>query len=352
MVEKLGGEQLIGDGYRDEEDADTTRNELRKLFQIEIVARKMLEQPEKFLTGPEWIAELGEMGQSLALSPDGKLLAIGMAESEQGIRVLSTENGTERRRLQLAGRRVSVVFTDSDQKLICAPSYHGKSVLVWPGEQGDVAKHVLPTRAAIFPARTDDRIAIIDRDLLKWLEFPSGTMLWGRRQPDRWSHILTISPDVSLMATGYGGSKRIALIDAANGEYRFFLVGHATAPSKLSFSNDSRLLVSVGDDNRVFIWNVSEGKAVREFRGDDARIGAVAFAHDDQSFFAASARGRASVVAAYSVADGHPRFGIKYTGNWIHAAVPSADGRFLYLMIQHGGGRAGWKSRIECWKLP
>jgi len=312
----------------------------------------VLKKPETFLEDPEWKVELGEFGHSLALSPDGKLLAIGMADEGDGVRVLCAENGTERRRMELAGRYMNVAFTNPDQKLICAPRMDGKSVLVWPGEQGDVAKHVLPTRAAIFPARTDDRIAIIDRDLLKWLEFPSGTMLWGRRQPDRWSHILTISPDVSLMATGYGGSKRIALIDAANGEYRFFLVGHATAPSKLSFSNDSRLLVSVGDDNRVFIWNVSEGKAVREFRGDDARIGAVAFAHDDQSFFAASARGRASVVAAYSVADGHPRFGIKYTGNWIHAAVPSADGRFLYLMIQHGGGRAGWKSRIECWKLP
>ena len=43
MVEKLGGEQLIGDGYRYRDDADTTRNELRKLFQIESSEENVLE---------------------------------------------------------------------------------------------------------------------------------------------------------------------------------------------------------------------------------------------------------------------------------------------------------------------
>jgi len=349
MVEKLGGEQLIGDGYRYEDDADTTRNELRKLFQVERTARKTLEQPETFLKGPEWIAELGESGQSLALSPDGRLLAIGMAERGQDIRVLCTEDGTERRRLQLAGRRVSVAFTDPDQKLICAPSYDGKSVLVWPGEQGRIATHVLQTNGAIIPARTDERIAVIDSRSLAWLEFPGGTIVWKQDYRNRSPYILAISPDTAWMATNDGWSKEIRLIDTTNGNQRFSLVGHASAPPKLSFSNDSSLLVSVAHDNRVFIWSVSDGKAVKELRGNNVRFGPVVFAPDAQSFFAGSGYG---VLAAYAVSDGHPRFGIRYTGNWIHAAVPSADGNYLYLMIQHGGGRAGWKSRIECWKLP
>ncbi len=352
MVEKLGGEQLIGDGYRDEEDADTTRNELRKLFQIEIVARKMLEQPEKFLTGPEWIAELGEMGQSLALSPDGKLLAIGMAESEQGIRVLSTENGTERRRLQLAGRRVSVVFTDSDQKLICAPSYHGKSVLVWPGEQGKTATHVLQTNGAIIPARTNERIAVIDSRSLAWLKFPSGTVVWKQEYRNRSPYILAISPDTAWMATNDGWSKEIRLIDTTNGNQRFSLVGHASAPPKLSFSNDSSLLVSVAHDNRVFIWSVSDGKAVREYRGDNVRFGPVVFAPDAKCFVARAGYG---TLATYTVSDGQPKFGIRYKGNW-REAMPSADGKYLYLMIDKTGSRGSrrnaWMTRIECWKLP
>ncbi|HRX77468.1 MAG TPA: hypothetical protein P5307_00315 [Pirellulaceae bacterium] len=353
MVGKFRGESLLRKYYRYEDEADITRHQLRKLFQVKSEPETVLQVPDTFLSEPVWKVELGELGSSFAISADGKLLAIGMATKGQGARILAADSGAEVHRIPSDGRQLSVVFTDKAQLLLCASDGQANSILVWSNEQGETTEHTLSANTLLIPGRTGERVAAVDTTSLAWLEFPSGETVWEQKWRARWVPLIAISSDACWMATNDGWSKEISLIDTTTGQHRFTLAGHASTPSKLCFSNDGKRLVSTGEDNRVFIWHVSEGTPVARYRGNNVRHGPVALTIDAQTFFATAGHG---VLAAYDVAGGRPQYGIKFNGNWIHAAVPSLDGTYLYLMIQQIDpvllSSRGSTSRIECWKLP
>jgi hypothetical protein len=354
MVEKLGGgDKLIPAGYRYEDHADTTRGQLRVLFQIKQNSEiSILNPPEKFLQEPEWKTELDALGSSLDVSDDGKLLAIGFAKDGQDVRIISADKGTVVARLPIAGQEVRVVFATRSHELVCAPG-SGKTVQIWSDSGGKTASHVMQIHSSVRPSRRLDRAAALGNESLAWLELPGGKALWKQDFRKRLFSAFQISPDASFIACNDGWSKDIDIIKTAEGQHHYSLSGHAAAPSKLGFSRDSELLISTADDSRVIIWSLAEGKSIATYRGQAVRFGPLAFNSDGQSFFASPVHGQ---LASYSVANGDPQFGIKFFGNWIAFAVTSADDKRLYLMIQHTGSESlsssVSKSRIECWKLP
>jgi WD40 repeat protein len=105
---------------------------------------------------------------------------------------------------------------------------------------------------------------------------------------------LAWSPDGKWLAyAGHGrltlegpSRDRILLLDSSNGEAVRDLIGHEGAVRILTFSPDSRKLVSVSDDRIVRLWETDTGKQLRTWRagkdhlGTDMSFGDVTFSPD------------------------------------------------------------------------
>ena len=379
-VGKLGGEHAIADGryYRGTE--ELVRKRLREQFQIASVAELELATPKELADKPEWSIDLGALGHRLAISPDGKHLAVGMDRQEPltGMRVLDAANGQERFRTNLPGGPAEVFFVGTNAQLV-GTAMHGRQLALWSGKNGETSSLQLPAFVLFWPALTGLRAVGFGTSSFAWLEFPSLTKRWGQPRRMRLPPHVAIAPDGTWIAVHDGWEPKIDILETGKGEKRGTLIGHAANPRKMVASPDSQMIASVGDDNRLIIWNAATQKVILRLLGkrepltrggvvgfDRAPIpdgaatmwGPLAFSADSKSFFACPENG---VLGRYSVADGKPQFGLKLPGHRIEDAVASADRQLVFVMIRKalpspGGERfdhqTQWTSRVECWRLP
>lgn len=389
-IGKLGGENAIADGryYRGTE--EFVRKRLREMFQVPSVAEPELATPKELADKPEWSVELGAFGHSLAISPDGRHLAVGMDRQEPliieirpqrltGMRVLDATNGQERFSTNLPGMLAEVFFVGTNAQLV-GTAMHGKQLALWSGKDGATASLQLPTFGFFWPARTGLRAVSFDTTGFAWLEFPSLTKLWTQPRRMRFPPHVAIAPDAAWIAVHDGWEPKIDILETGKGERRGTLIGHAANPRRIVASPDSQMVASVGDDNRLFVWSVATQKVILRLLGkrepplrggvitysratpfpDDpvTMWGPLAFAADSKSFFACPENG---VLGCYSVADGKPQFGMKLAGYRIEDAVASADRQFVFVMVRKAlpspsGERfdyqTKWTSRVECWRVP
>ena len=165
------------------------------------------------------------------------------------------------------------------------------------------------------------------------------------------------------MIDGY--TPTIELISTSNGQTVHMLRGTSTVPHRIRFSPNSKVVMAVGDDNRLVAWDTESGKEIARFHSDHADFGPLAFTSDGKSFIAGTSSG---YIGCFSLQDGTPQFAIPFrvrkerelfpeppfnaTGV-LSVKSPSA-GRSLYLLLRTSKkwpDRTEW-SRIQKWEIP
>jgi WD40 repeat protein len=85
------------------------------------------------------------------------------------------------------------------------------------------------------------------------------------------------------IAAGGPETEDARLWDAASGELRHTLAGHAQGVRKVRFSPDSRCLAVITSDATVKLWDVPSGKIRATLKGHDGQyqnLGCIAFSPD------------------------------------------------------------------------
>ncbi|WP_395748063.1 WD40 repeat domain-containing protein [Prosthecobacter sp.] len=353
FLEKVAQDFSFDHNWRDEK-ADELRALLKNYFKIGFAAVAELKMPGRFLEKPEWAVELNGLGNSLVLQPGGSLLAVGMTAEDGGVRVLDAGDGKEKQRIAEHGRYLNVFFTPDGSKLLFHSSRTIHEIRVWDAASGEESWQAVAPQSR-FQVAADKPFGLFEgdsnHDRFFWVDLATFKTVWSRDHERNRRRKTALSPDAKWIALVDEEFKTIQLLDSSKeAEVVTEFAGHASYPAKFVFSPDSTRLISVAEDERVILWDVTAKRMQSMFRGSGLRFGPVGFTADSQAFFVNS--GFYS-LGVYSM-DGTPRFGIKCSGHRMEKVVPSRDGQFLFILVQHAGPSMGGtadKSRIECWRL-
>ena len=190
------------------------------------------------LTGGTRLFVIKERPETLALSPDGGILA--RTRWDGGLELRAAGDGHVIDTLDDTARHGPIAFTPDGNHLIkLTQGGNWDAVKVWE----------------VFP---DER----------------GHTLAGHR------HVVTsvaFSPDGSALASG-SLDHSVKLWDSPSGQERATLAGHADGVTGVCFGDDGRVLATASRDGTVRVWDAKTGRERAVLRGHDGAVRAVAFA--------------------------------------------------------------------------
>lgn len=196
---------------------------------------------------------------SAALSPDGRLMAVGNNRGK--VRLWDATTGKETATLEVNDHAVRQVAISPDGRWLAAGGVD-RPVTLWriadrklvhdTGEERPWAFGFSPDGRTLALAGADGKVAM---HALGKSAAPPGVDHGAAVR------VLRYSDDGRWLATG-GLDHRIRLWDAATGELRQTLSGHEDAISDIAFSPDARLIATTARDSTARLWERDTGRPI------------------------------------------------------------------------------------------
>ena len=189
---------------------------------------------------------------SVAVSPDGKLVATGSTRST--VKLWKSDDFTRVHTFTVTKGDIQSVAFSPDGKLLAACGKR-MNLLIWD---------------------------IITRQPI--INYPSPLRMY----------CVTFSPDGTLLAIG-GDDGVLAICDLREKDVRSFFKGHAGRVTSVQFSPDGRLLASGGRDTTVRIWDVISTECLLTLREHHGNVESVDFSPDGTMLVSGSLDGTAKI---------------------------------------------------------
>lgn len=165
-----------------------------------------------------------------------------------------------------------------------------------------------------------------DRTVKLWK--PDGTLI-RTLSTSATPHGIHISPNSQFVATAnVDGMVQLWTLD---GTVSLTLKGHTAPVWNVTFSPDSRLLVSASGDRTLKLWRTADGSLVRTLKGYDAAVWQAVFSPDGQQIVSASTDGKltfwtidGTVIRAIQASNA-PLWSVAYSPNGQQIATGSGD---------------------------
>ena len=219
---------------------------------------------------------------SVALRPDGQLLAAGTANGE--VRLWDAR-GKLLQTLRGHANRVRTVNFSPDGRLLVSGS-EDQAVRIWDVETGEclhiLTGHTNRVRAVGFSPDSNWLVSGGDDQILLIWDVKTARCLNTLRGHTNRINAVGISPDGRLIASG-SEDQTIGIWDARTGKNVRYLSGTAHQIYSLSFSRDNSRIVSGSEDQTIQIWDVKTGQLLKVLQGHKKRVRAVGFSPDPAS---------------------------------------------------------------------
>lgn len=276
---------------------------------------------------------------SLAFSPDGSLVGVSGYGSHR-LALWSVENG---RLIQdvLDPAPASFAFS-SDGSLIATADYDDATRLFRVSDGGlllTVSGHTSLVESTTFvPGTNEVASSSVDRTIRLW-SLASGASLITL-QGDNWYNPIAVSPDGTVLASGYLGGE-VKIWNTVDGTLIRTLVGHTSWVRAMVFSPDGQVLATGGQDDTVRLWRVSDGSPLRILIGHTSTVRSAAFVGGGVVLATGSSD---RTIRLWSVIDGSEIN--RVTGHFLGVSSVAVTSNGLLLV---SGGDDG---QIRIWSLP
>lgn len=241
---------------------------------------------------------------ALALSPDGKTLAVGGKNGLVELWDLATLQ--RQRKLEGFGGTVDCLDFSADGKLLAAAGWREKSAVVWHVESGEVARKVTGA----------DRM-----------------------------NALAISPDGQQLAVGYKTAQGLEVFSLADGMSQRKLSGHDLSVYAIAFSPDGAKIASASGEwterkpGRVMMHDVYDSTKLAQFDNHTHAVRSLVFTPDGSKLCSLSQDG---ILQIYEVEGLRESITLK-NGLDSRPLASSPDGRRIAVGLQNGN--------INLWNL-
>jgi WD40 repeat protein len=232
---------------------------------------------------------------TLAISPDGKLLAAGGQYGRDGeLKLWDLATGKERTEFKGSRQLPHITFSPDGKTLasggVLLDDAGAKQLVRFYDPEGKKAVFELELDASVIGLAysPDGKLLALgcgDNMVRVWDVEKKEVKFTLKGVHSELVQAVAFSPDGKTIASG-GYDKLVCLWDAEKGKERATLKGHTDQVRGLAFSPDGKTLASAGWDKSVRLWDAASGEAKATLEHKDAVTG-LAFTPDGKTLAAA-----------------------------------------------------------------
>lgn len=276
--------------------------------------------------------QVGHEVTSVAFSPDGQFLALGLNAID--VQIWHIANGSLQMTLHgHSGSINSVAFSPNGQ--ILASGSQDKTVRLWRVADG-VLLHTLNGHAGDVNCVAFSRngqilaSASLSPTTIKLWRVADGIAFNTLTGNAYWATSVDFSSNGQFLASG-SNATRVRLWRVSDGAVLSTLKGHtgsinSVAFSPLTVSSKDQMLASGSQDTTVRLWRIADGTTLRIFKEHRGGVNSVAFSVDGQFLISGS---QDATIRLWHVTDGKLLSILEGHTSWVNSVAFSPDGQIL-----------------------